>query len=43
MMAIIMANNHFEGYGPATANTLRIQLGLSELMWDEKRQAKLEF
>jgi len=41
--AIIMTNNHFEGFGPSTANTLRIQLGLSELVWDEKKQQKLEF
>ena len=42
-LAMIMANNHFEGYGPATANTLRVQLGLPELIWDEKKQTKLEF
>ncbi len=42
-LAIIMANNHYEGYGPATANTLRIQLGLPELIWEEKKQKKLEF
>jgi uncharacterized protein YecE (DUF72 family) len=41
--AIIMANNHFEGFGPSTANTLRIQLGLPELKWGEKQQQKLEF
>jgi uncharacterized protein YecE (DUF72 family) len=42
-LAMIMANNHFEGFGPATANTLRMQLGLTELIWDEKKQQKLEF
>jgi len=42
-LAMVMANNHFEGYGPVTANTLRIQLGLPELIWDEKKQRKLEF
>jgi len=42
-LAMIIANNHFEGFGPATANTLRLQLGLKELMWDEKKQQKLEF
>jgi uncharacterized protein YecE (DUF72 family) len=42
-LAMVMTNNHFEGYGPATANTLRMQLGLEELMWDEKKQQKLEF
>ncbi len=42
-LAMVMTNNHFEGYGPATANTLRMQLGLEELVWDEKKQQKLEF
>ena len=42
-LAMVMTNNHFEGYGPATANTLRMQLGLEELVWDEKEQQKLEF
>jgi len=41
--AIIMANNHFEGFGPATANTLRMQLGMEELVWDSKKQKTLEF
>jgi len=40
---MIMANNHFEGYAPSTANTLRMNLGLNELVWDEKKQKKLEF
>jgi uncharacterized protein YecE (DUF72 family) len=42
-MAMVMTNNHFEGFGPATANTLRMQLGIDELVWDEKKQQKLEF
>ena len=42
-LAMIMANNHFEGFAPSTANTLRMKLGLKELIWDEKRQTKLEF
>ncbi len=42
-LALIMTNNHFEGYGPATANTLRMQLGLPELVWEEKKQTKLDF
>ena len=40
-LAMIMANNHFEGFGPETANTLRMQLGLEELVWEEKKQQKL--
>ena len=42
-MAMIMANNHLEGFGPSTANTLRMQLGLEELIWDEKKQQRLKF
>ena len=42
-VTMIMANNHFEGYAPSTANTLRMNLGLNELVWDEKKQKKLEF
>ena len=42
-LAMIMTNNHLEGFGPSTANTLRMQLGLEELIWDEKKQKKLEF
>ncbi len=39
--AMVMTNNHFEGFGPATANSLRMQLGMRELVWDEKRQRTL--
>ena len=42
-LAIVMVNNHYEGFAPATASSLRLKLGLSELVWDEKKQAKLEF
>ena len=42
-IAMIMANNHFEGFAPSTANTLGMKLGLTELIWDEKKQKKLEF
>jgi uncharacterized protein YecE (DUF72 family) len=37
----LMANNHYEGFGPATANSLRMQLGMRELIWDEKKQKTL--
>ena len=30
--AIVMVNNHFEGFGPHTVNSLRIQLGMRELI-----------
>jgi len=39
--AFLMANNHYEGFGPATANSLRVQLGMRELVWDEKKQKTL--
>jgi uncharacterized protein YecE (DUF72 family) len=37
-LAMVMANNHFEGFGPGTANTLGENLGRMELVWEEKRQ-----
>ncbi len=40
-LGMVMTNNHYEGFGPATANSLRIQLGMSELIWEEKRQKTL--
>ena len=30
-LAMVMINNHFEGFGPATANSLRMNLGMREL------------
>ena len=40
-LAIIMANNHYEGFGPATANSLRMEFGMRELIWEEKKQKTL--
>ena len=40
-LAMVMANNHYEGFGPATANSLRINLGMRELVWEEKKQKTL--
>lgn len=37
----LIANNHYEGFGPYTANSLRMQLGMRELIWDEKKQKTL--
>ena len=37
-LAMVMANNHFEGFGPATANTLGRSLGNREFMWESKKQ-----
>jgi hypothetical protein len=38
---MVMANNHFEGFGPATANSLRMQLGMRELIWEGEKQKTL--
>ena len=40
-LGIVMANNHFEGFGPATANSPGMQLGMRELVWHEKKQKTL--
>ena len=40
-LAMVMANNHFEGFGPATANSLRMKFGMRELIWEEKKQKTL--
>jgi len=39
--AMVMANNHFEGFGPHTANSLRMHLGMRELVWEQKKQKTL--
>jgi uncharacterized protein YecE (DUF72 family) len=38
---IVAANNHYAGFGPATANNFRRMLGMRERVWDEMKQAKL--
>ncbi len=40
-LALVMTNNHYQGFAPATANALRLELGLPDLVWDEKKQEKL--
>lgn len=42
-LAMIMTNNHYEGFSPATANSLRIQLGMRELIWEKKMEKTLDF
>jgi uncharacterized protein YecE (DUF72 family) len=39
--AVILANNRYEGFGPATANKLRVLLGLEELSFSDPRQKTL--
>ena len=40
-LAMVVTNNHYEGFSPVTANTLRMQLGMRELIWEEKMQKTL--
>ncbi|NIP62422.1 MAG: DUF72 domain-containing protein [Nitrosopumilaceae archaeon] len=39
--AIIMANNHYEGFAPETANKILATLGLKETIWDSKKQQNI--
>jgi uncharacterized protein YecE (DUF72 family) len=39
--AIVAANNHYAGFGPATANSFRNMVGLKEVVWEEMKQNKL--
>ncbi len=42
--AVAMANNHFEGFAPVTANKLRMQMGLEQVNWlDTKQKTLLDF
>jgi uncharacterized protein YecE (DUF72 family) len=38
---IVAANNHYAGFGPATANSFRKMIGLREVMWEEMKQKRL--
>jgi uncharacterized protein YecE (DUF72 family) len=37
---IVAANNHYAGFGPATANGFRKMVGLKEGVWDEMKQGR---
>ena len=39
--AIVAANNHYAGFGPATANSFRKMMGLKEVVWEEMEQKRL--
>lgn len=41
-IAIVAANNHYAGFGPASANAMRTLLGQREVVWDELKQARLD-
>jgi uncharacterized protein YecE (DUF72 family) len=40
-LAIVAANNHYAGFGPATANSFRKMVGLKETVWEEMKQNRL--
>src|SRR5919198_1271774 len=39
--AVVAANNHYAGFGPATANSFRKMLGMNEAVWEEMKQDRL--
>ena len=39
--AIVAANNHYAGSGPATANSFRKMVGLKAVVWEEMKQNRL--
>ena len=41
-IGIVPANNHYAGFGPATANAFRRMIGLPEVIWEEKKRTRLE-
>ncbi|MDQ3836192.1 MAG: DUF72 domain-containing protein [Thermoproteota archaeon] len=40
-LAIVAANNHYAGFGPAIANSFRKMVGLKEVEWEEMKQKRL--
>jgi uncharacterized protein YecE (DUF72 family) len=40
-LAIVAANNHYAGFGPATANSFRKMAGLKEAVWEKTKQKRL--
>jgi uncharacterized protein YecE (DUF72 family) len=42
-LAIVAANNHYAGFGPATANTARKMFNLQEVKWGDGEQSRLPF
>jgi hypothetical protein len=35
--AIVTANNHYAGFGPATTNSFRKMIGLKDAIWEEMK------
>jgi len=42
LRGIVPANNHYAGFGPATANGFRMLLGEPTAIWEEMKQATLD-
>jgi hypothetical protein len=40
MLAIVTAHNHYDGFSPATTNSFRKMLGLTEAEYKEMKQIK---
>lgn len=40
-LGIVPANNHYAGFGPATANGFRKMLELPEVVWEEMKHGRL--
>ena len=40
-LSIVVANNHYAGFGPESANIFRKMVGLEEVKWDEMLQTRL--
>ena len=40
-LAVAMANNHFEGFSPVTANKLRVMMGLPYVTWTDTKQRSI--
>jgi uncharacterized protein YecE (DUF72 family) len=38
----VPANNHYAGFGPATANIFRKMVGMKPVVWEEIKQATLD-
>jgi hypothetical protein len=41
-LAIVAANNHYAGFGPASANIFRRMVGLAEVVWEQNSRRQQE-
>jgi hypothetical protein len=41
LYSVVAANNHYAGFGPATANSFRKMEGLKKAVWEELKQESL--